>query len=185
MLIPHDGGLDPIGDYCGDHWPPDAPHCRQCGSLLDFGYASRKARLRGKWDIAWANTRIVASERFREFCLGCGTPETDFRLVNKLHKLYEVWPRQIVEVDRDRSKPEFSEFCISCGNFGCYLLGDGLYLSGTGEPLKPGFYRTDLVYGCGMDKTPLIIAAPETTAQLRAAKFRLLRFRPIPYWDPL
>lgn len=182
-LDAYDGGLDPF-EYSGDHWPPTAPYCPECDSLLDFEYIAREVRLRGSWDFASADGRIILSERAQKYCRQIGAAEQDFRLLDPKRRLFELWPRQILKVDVKRSEPRFVEFCTRCGNFGGYMFYRGLFFDDVPEPLREGFYRTDLMFGQGMGKCPIFVVAPQTMEKLKVARFRRLKFQPVPYANP-
>jgi hypothetical protein len=97
--------------------------------------------------------------------------------------MYELRATRVLDVDMDRSEPLLMEFCRRCGNFGGYLEGRGLFLEDVTTPLKEGFYRTDLIFGCGTGKRPTIVVGEKTMLKLQAAKFTGMWFRPVPWVD--
>ena len=177
----HDGGYNPF-----EYWesiPIKGIHCPDCYSPLDHETISTRVEVRGRSDVFNADGHLIVTERFRDFCLRNGYDDVEFPCVDRKRPLFELRPTRILDVDVERSKPIFCEFCMRCGNFECYLYGQGLYLQDVNEPLPDGFYRTDLIVGCRSGKHPIIIVAPETRKKIIAEKFTRLYISSLPLLD--
>lgn len=131
----------------------------------------------------YAEGHILVTERFREFCLRNGYDDVEFPCVDTRRPLFELRPTRIVDVDVERSEPQFCEFCTRCGNFECYIFGRGLFLRDVNGPLPDGFYRTDLIFGCRAGKHPIVIVAPDTRDKIVIERFSRLYMIALPMID--
>jgi hypothetical protein len=178
----YDGGYRPFEYW--DQVPIPGTHCPQCYSTLDHDLVPEKVTVRGRSDVYCVWGHLVVTERFREFCLRGGYDDIEFPCVEKRRPLYQLRPTRVLDVDIERSEPQFGDFCTRCGNFESYIFGRGLFLRDVAEPLPDGFYRTDLVFGCRAGKFPTIVVGPETREKIIAERFSRVRFTALPMIDP-
>jgi hypothetical protein len=181
QLKAYDGGLKAF-----TYWevPQAAIHCPACNGTFDFEAVSKQVRANGPWQIASARGRIIVGNQVRDFCRRHGYRDVMFPILDSRRQLFELRPERLLEVDLERSQPILTDFCTRCGNFQCYLLGQGLFFRGVSEALPSGFYRTNIAFGCGMSKSPLVIVAPKTMRELRGEHLRGLKFKAVPFVDP-
>lgn len=179
-FVPYSRLQSVAGFYWGQD-PESSNQCPECYSVLDCETVSPHVIIKVRKDAVCAGGRSIVSPRFRDFCLEKGYDDIVFHRVEKKRELYEMRPTQILEVDMDRSRPLLTDFCRRCGNFESYLFGVGLFLDNVTQPIKAGFYRTDLIWGCSAGKHPVIIVAETTMREIKAAGLTGITFRAVPY----
>jgi len=169
----------------------DLPRCDACGYPLDFlahnpkyqfrkrerdsqkdGYVKRGADLSSTYDLHY-----IASERFRDFCLGEGYEGLVFREFEKDKSHFDLVVEKEVQFDAARRGTVFERFCKTCKNYESVVGATPAYLSRK-TPLSDGFYRTDLLFGSQDRKSPLILVGSETKARLETANLNGLSFSP-------
>jgi hypothetical protein len=149
--------------------------CPQCGSCLDYEYSPPFLKINPskKYDVSYTHDlRNLYSQRFVEFCKEELLSDDVFVPVDVgWGSYYYMMPKRIVAFDWKRRNSTFTDACNLCGSYreivGAYPAC--LHLD---EPLGPGFYRTDLAFGSGKSKTPLILIGPNWKKLIEMQKFR-------------
>ncbi|EMN48462.1 hypothetical protein LEP1GSC088_1532 [Leptospira interrogans str. L1207] len=57
--------------------------------------------------------------------------------------------------------------------------GTPVFLKGISSRLDRGFYRTDLQFGSGNEKSPILIVGPQTKEELISKKFTGITFQEV------
>lgn len=84
----------------------------------------------------------------------------------------------IVEVDSEKGKIEFQNYCEACGCYeGTYLTF--IFLLEQCQELEDNFYKSNILFAHGNYKNPLIIIGPDTYRKLKREKMKGLYFDPI------
>lgn len=170
---------------------PDLKRCEACGYLLEFmpynpEYQLRKSEVVDKLDgyvvrgadlSATYDSYLIASEHFRAFCLEQGYQGLIFREFTKDRTSFEFMAERQVKFDAARRGTVFERLCKVCKNYESVVGATPSYLLSS-TPLPDGFYRTDLSFGTGDGKSPLILVGSETKAKLESAKLKGLIFKP-------
>jgi hypothetical protein len=169
--------------------------CPLCGYRLDFishnpdyqfrrreadqydGYVKRGADFSSTYDMY-----KIVSDRFRAFCMEQEYTYLAFGEFSKDKSHFNFVANRIVEFDAVRRVTNFEKLCCACGNYESVVGAKPAYLLRS-KPLEDGFYRSDLLFGSGDSKGPLILVGIETREKLKAAKLKGLEFSPAFGWD--
>ena len=165
--------------------------CLHCGYRLDFfitnpNYTLKKTSkslhigkaVSGQADLsATYDGQTIVSRQFRDFCLQQGYKGMQFVDFPKDPEYFHLIVMPEVAFDPVRRGTRFEDFCSVCGNYGSVIGANPAYLQVV-EPLKDGFYRSDILFGSADNKNPLIIVGIDTKSKLRIAKLKGLVFGP-------
>lgn len=118
---------------------------------------------------------VIVSEAFKQFCSGQGYQNLKFGEFrhDRWHYNFEV--NQQVKFDAERRRTRFEKDCPYCGNYESVIGATPSYLL-VANPLADGFYRSDLIFGSGNEKHPLIFVGAETRKKLERAGLKGLEF---------
>jgi hypothetical protein len=83
---------------------------------------------------------------------------------------------RVVSFDAKSRRTRFINCCAVCGNYDEVIGATPAYLEVPG-PLEDGIFRSDLLFGSGNAKHPLIIVGLETKERLEGAGLKGLLFR--------
>jgi hypothetical protein len=162
--------------------------CPLCGYRVDFlnyntdyqfrrreadqydGYFKRAADFSSTYDMY-----DIVSDRFRAFCLEHEYTGLAFGEFSKDKSHFNFIAKRIVEFDAVRRATNFEKLCRACGNYESVVGAKPAYFLRS-KPLKDGFYRSNLLFGSGDSKGPLILVGLETAAKLKTAKLKGLEF---------
>jgi hypothetical protein len=136
------------------------------------GYFKRNADGSSTYD-----SYFIVTDRFKEFCLNEGYPGLEFREFDNDKSHFNFIVKRIVKFDAIRRDTTFEKLCSACKHYESVVGATASYLLRS-KPLRDGFYRTDLLFGSGDTKSPVIIVASETKAKLEKAKLKGLTFAP-------
>ena len=155
--------------------------CSKCGYRTDFFYINRKFRVsRRVYDLSCTyDGYTIVSRKFKEFCDRKEYKYIEFKEFDKDYDFFALFPVNVVEYDTDRNKPQYENYCESCGNYESVIGPSPIYLKGVTEPLADGFYRTDIMFASGNEKSPLIIIGPETKETILKEGFKNIYFEKI------
>jgi hypothetical protein len=167
--------------------------CSHCGYRLNFFPTNPNYVLKGKfkpvynadltvtektsYSCTYDGQRIV-SQAFKEYCVKQGYQGLQFVEFPKDPFHFHLIVTNQVIFDAERRKTAFDKLCPVCGNYESVIGANPAYLKIT-EPLPDGFYRTDLLFASGDEKSPLIIVGIETADKLKDAKLKGVDFRPV------
>ena len=168
------------GWYISEPYPPDIYCPAKCGSLLDHSYISDTSEMkRGYEFVATYDGRFLVGPRFRDFCARHGYDEVECVPCGPRGKLLELRVKRVLKIDLVRARPRIAKPCIRCGQFYTIVLGAGFFYSEVERPLRDGFWRSDVIWGNGHTKGPVIVIGIETQKRLSEQRFRELRFYPV------
>ncbi len=175
-------GYDLHGQDNDTHmFPPEAvtDRCDVCNYRLDFlTYNPNYALKKSKRDIsATYDGFLIVSEAFRKFCVEQGYKDLVFGKFRQDKTHYNFTVKRIVKFDAVRRGTRFEKLCPGCGNYESIIGATPSHLLIEG-PLEDGFYRSDLLFGSGDEKHPLIFVGIETRTKLEKAQLKGLEFAP-------
>ena len=168
----------------------EVKRCPLCGYYVDFlaynpdyqfkrreadkydGYIKRGADFSSTYD-----SYDIVSDRFRTFCLEQQYEGLAFGEFSNDKTHFNFMPNRIVRFDALRRNTTFEKLCRVCRNYESVVGATPPYLLRS-KPLEDGFYRSDLLFGSGDRKGPLILVGLETKAKLKAANLKGLEFSP-------
>ncbi len=114
----------------------------------------------------------IVSERFKEFCLNEGYPGLVFREFDKDKAHFNFIVKRTVKFDAIRRGTRFEKSCHACRNYESVVgATPGYFLHS--KPLRDGFYRTDLLFGIGDNKSTVIIVASKQELNLKKRSLRV------------
>ena len=165
--------------------------CEGCGYLLKFlphnpeynrgkrendyrldGYCVGAADLSSTYDLY-----LIATQRFREFCVKQKYTGLLFRKFAKDRANFEFMATRKIKFDAVRRGTSFERLCKVCKNYESVVGATPSYLLRS-SALPDGFYRSDLFFGSGDRKSPIILVGCETKFKLEAASIKGLTFKP-------
>ena len=146
----------------------DVPKCEKCGYRTDYRYTDKNFVLHRKtMDFSYTYDGIViVSLKFKEFCLRNGYNNLHFIELPKAPNFFQFYVEgNYIEYDAGDKR----KYCDLCGQY-YSVCKPMIKLEKISEPLKDGFYQSNLWFGSGNSKSPLIIIAPETYGKLKIEK---------------
>jgi len=168
---------------------PDLKRCEACGYLLKSlphnpEYQRRKREVDHKLDgyfVRGADLSstydgyLIASRRFKDFCLAQGYAGLMFREFINDRANFDFIATRKVKFDAARRGTTFERLCRTCKNYESVVGATPSYLLRS-SPLRDGFYRSDLSFGSGDRKSPIIVVGCETKSRLQSLKIKGLTF---------
>ena len=88
-------------------------------------------------------------------------------------------PARVLEYDAQRRGTRFMEYCSVCGQHESVVGANPVFLRNVRGPIGDGFYRTDLEFGSGREKHPLVIMGLATYPLLLKEKLKGVELSPI------
>ncbi len=152
---------------------PDSLFCTECDSYIGEDEFVPQLHLRQcKFDFCFTyDGRLLVSERAKTYLSeNCATP-LKFTVVDESEGYYKLNVVSIVLFDQDRRKTRFERKCPRCGNFESIVGATPAFILDSSALDSMGVYRTDLCFGSGREKSPVIVVGA-------ALKFALQRSFP-------
>jgi hypothetical protein len=161
---------------------PEGVLCPQCGTCLDYAYAPdtlwSDERLK-KYDVSYTyDSRMIVSEKFIDVNNMHGNSDLFIKALNTSPVLYYIYLNRIIQFDFEKRKTAFEKPCSKCGGFESVTGATPAYLKGGGLPGR-GFFRTDLAFGSGRGKFPLIIVDSETARSFKTQRITGFVLKPV------
>ena len=158
---------------------PQLKKCTGCGYRLDFFAHNPRFRLAGdKYDIcATYDLQSIGSLAFKRFCEGQGYCGLRFLGFDSDEVHFHVVVEKMVPFDPVRRGTRFENLCNDCGNYESVAGATPAFLK-VSTPLLDGIYRTDVLFGSGNHKAPLILVGLDTKRKMEMAGLRGLYYRP-------
>jgi len=158
---------------------PSGIVCPQCGTCLNYEYSPLSVDIHPskKYDISYTHDlRKLFSERFVSFCKEVlNSHETFVPVQAGKMQLFYMIPTRVVEFDVIRRKVRFEKPCVHCGGYEAIAGAHPAFLKDN-RIIEPGFFRTDIPFGSGKSKFPLIVVCEEWKNLLASEKFRGIDF---------
>lgn len=156
--------------------------CSICGSCLDYRFSPMSIEVKPSkmYDVSYTHDlRTLFSEKFVDFCKEVLKVDEEFKPISVGgQSLYYMVPNQILEFDFERRKVRFEHKCPLCNGYETVAGAYPVFLK-VKEPIKSGFFKTDLAFASGKSKVPLIIVGTEWKALIASQKFRGIDFSEI------
>ena len=148
--------------------------CMGCGEILDKWAAPPPSLVvkNTKLDISITYDGIVVgSKRLKSAYDGLGLSGLTFRGLPGHPSFYMIDADRAVTFDAERRKTRFIKQCPLCGKFESVVGATPVFLRAGAEVAADEFVRTDLAFGTGDEKHPVLICG-ETAGRLCDAKIR-------------
>lgn len=146
----------------------DVRRCSACGALKnkwgeDIGSAAWTGNLKDEVSNSYDGV-LVVSPRFRSVVEGDGMTGLDFR--HLAGGFFNALPNSVVPFDSVRRLTRFEKKCKECGQYGSVIGATPVFLLPGAEPPENGFVRTDLEFGSGDEKAPIILCGDKAADRL-------------------
>lgn len=154
--------------------------CERCGSCRNYRYCPEviDMDISKKYDVSVTyDGRMLFSDSFMRFCKDSLSSEEEFTAikVNETY-LYYMFPSVTLTFDTERRGSRLGRVCEECGEYES-VVGALPAILKESQPMGPGFFRSDLAFGSGREKFPLIMVGSKWKELLAARRFRGLEFR--------
>ncbi len=122
----------------------------------------------------------IVSQKVRDFIFRFHY-ENDIELVKlkKFPDFYTFLPRRSIAFDSVRRKTKFKNLCKVCGFYESVIGATPVFLKDVLIPFEKGFYKTDLQFGSGNEKSPILLVSPQTKEELISEKFIGITFQEV------
>ena len=153
--------------------------CNVCGVVRDFDQVNCDFKVtKKKFDFSYTyDNRCVVSKVFMEYFTSNGIQDLQFKSISSTNLFYLFIPTKIVEYDFIKRKTRFENFCNTCGRY-LYVVGaTPVFLKSTVE--TNNIYKSDLYFGSGSSKSPLIIAGCDLAADMKKIGLTGITFNPV------
>jgi hypothetical protein len=159
---------------------PKSVFCPKCDSVIKPDYRPTRLDIaeKGSTDLSFTTDgRPIVSEHFKVTCENNGY-EIDFFLLDGEKHVYLPSPRRTVRFDATRRKTRFVDKCPLCGRYESVVGATPAFLD---EPdgVGRGIYRTDLEFGSGREKFPMIVVGSVAMQILESAGLKGLEYVPV------
>ena len=159
---------------------PDGTLCPACKNCVDWSYVPTKISLprSSRYDVsATYDNRILWSTRALEAILELKLvdPTQVSKITTGYFDVFYFVPSQTVPFDVTRSRTKIARDCEVCGKPRDVSGSTPTFLSCQELPGR-GIFRTDLAFGSGQERFPLLVADLLSAQALREWHFRGLTF---------
>ncbi len=114
---------------------------------------------------------LIVSRRFMDLCKKIGIKGINFFQLKNQQELFLIKVINTVEFDCNRRNTQFLEFNESCGEYK-EVVGASPVCLKENQLLDPGFYRTNIEFGRGYAKSPLLLVDTNTYNLIKKEKFK-------------
>jgi hypothetical protein len=156
---------------CDVHYFANAPanlFCPDCDSYIgEEEFVPQIDLRRCKLDFCFTyDGRLLVSDRARTYLSGRCTTPLKFAVVDKTSGYYALRLESTVPFDKDRRKTRFEGKCPRCGNFESIVGATPAFIFDSDKIEATGAYRSDLCFGSGREKSPLIVVGAALQREL-------------------
>lgn len=151
------------------------PRYSACGELLEknVGLVEDAHVSNVLFDVSSTYDGIeIVSERFKIVCEKNKLKGLVFTSLNNHELLYAIRAIRIVQFDTERRATRFGKYCESCRQYSSVAGATPAYLK-KGESIDDmEFVRTDIEFGSGDEKSPLLLCGESARQVLLASDLR-------------
>lgn len=156
--------------------------CKSCGELTSkweeplIGVIVKKR----KYDISMTyDGLLIVSDLFKSVYTVENLSGLQFRQLPDDPQFFAVHALRAVEFDAERRKTRFVKLCQFCGQYDSVAGATPVFLKTGSEVGEREFVRTDLEFGGGDEKHPLLICGKTASKAISNAKLKGLDLKPI------
>lgn len=146
--------------------------CSKCGYKVDPEYVNPELRIRKRnYDFSYTyDGCCIVSLKFKEFCDRWHYTGLIFKKLPSDPDFFYLIVEPQLQFDSESGHTKFENLCPECGNYESVCgVGFGI-LKNISNPLPDAFFRTDLSFASGNEKSPLMIVGIETLQKLEKEK---------------
>jgi len=153
---------------------PDETFCSNCDSLDKIDYIPNRLNVHSGRIGDIGNTldgRTVCRSRFREFCM-LAAIDADFVAIPGDGDLFVFLPTKRIKFSPDVRPVRFIDSCKICGRFKEVIGSIPPYFDVDPNFSFTGILRSDLEFGAGRGKAPILIVDNATGRAMKGSRFR-------------
>ena len=149
--------------------------CEACGYRTDFEYINHAFELdRKSYDLsATYDGYYIASLKFKECIQREQIANVEFTVLKNEPNYFVVFVREKVAFDTVKRKSRSENYCELCGNHESFVGATPAFLK---EPAKGDLCRTDVMFGSGNAKHPVLIASEAFKELVQREKLQGIQF---------
>ena len=147
--------------------------CSECGYKIDFEYVNPETRIKKRiYDFSYTLDKCcIASAKLKKFCEEDNYRNIAFLQLPKDPDFYLFITKEKVSFDFQKAKTVFNKYCHTCKMYN-EIGGAAPFLKNLNEPLKDGFFRSDILFGSGNERSPLIFVGEDTYKKIKRDKLK-------------
>lgn len=166
---------------------PETITCHACGLLLNFEYHNPDLKLRRPtFDLSHCyDLGVIVSLRLKEFYGRYNYTGARFSTFHASQNYYQFFIDNKIELDAVKRKVQFNKKCKHCNQYKEIIGAVPAFLKDE-KSIPDGFFASDLLFGSGNNRNPIIMVGVETRQKLLTEKIKGLWFEPIytfTYWQ--
>jgi hypothetical protein len=164
---------DRVFDY-----QPDLNLCPKCGYRTDFEYINSDFKVKRRTnDISYTyDGYCIVSLKFKEACVRYRFKSLLFVLLPGDNEYFHFIPSCVVEFDSEKRKTRFENKCQICGNYESITGATPAFIR---SPLTAEICKSDLLFGSGNAKSPVLFVTEEAKINLERKKLKGLIFNKV------
>jgi hypothetical protein len=154
----------------------DYPRCPVCGWLTDPDWVNAGFAITlDVWDVSFTyENYCLVSERFREIAPDGG----QYVPLPRSPGFYVLQSSEVREFDSERRGTRFENRCSACDRWAAVAGAAPAFLRDP-TPLPDRIIRTDIEFGSGNEKHPLLLVGVELGQRLRDNRLAGLDLKPV------
>jgi hypothetical protein len=167
-----------------DEKHPNAATCSSCGYLLNFNYHNANFKIKRKvFHLSHCyDTGDIISLTLKEYLIRKKYAGVQFASFDNEKTFYQIFLENEIELDPVKREVQFSNKCSTCNNYEEVIGATPCFLKNE-NPIEDGFFKSDLYFGSGNRKCPIILIGVETKEKLMKEKLKGFSFEPIHDYD--
>lgn len=153
------------------------PSCSSCGFATVRDWIDPAFRLTGlRRDASYTyDGYFVVSDRFVAVV---GKHAASFLELPAEPGFFAVVPQVVVAFDSERRGTRFEDLCSACGRYGSVAGATPAFLR-LAKALPDAIARTDIEFGSGDERSPLLLVGPDLGSRIAAAALTGVELSPI------
>lgn len=173
---------DAEGYYFED--APASIFCSSCTSCIRNNYIPKSVNIK-YFNLDGSYTydgQLIVSQKFKSWYMENGFKDSDFYCVDKEKHLFSFKPNSTLIFDVVKREVVFDEYCQTCHQYEEIAGANPVFLENVDNEILDGFFRTDVEFGSGREKSPIIILGTKTYKNLKKAKLTGFEFDPVYFY---
>lgn len=149
--------------------------CEECHYRTDFEFINANFEMKRKvYDLSSTfDGYYIASLKFKEFIGREKINGIDFKSLKHEPEFFVMFVRNIVKFDTEKRKSRSENLCSKCSNYESFVGATPAFIKG---PIKNDLCRTNVMFGSGNEKSPLLIASERFVALSKREKLKGIYF---------
>lgn len=151
--------------------------CPECHYRTNFDFVNQDFTIKRKtYDLsATYDGYYIASLKFKEAIHREGITGITFVAIRKEFEYFVMFVSNVVSFDTEKRKSRAEKYCSACGNYESFVGATPAFLK---ESPRFDLSRTDVAFGSGNAKHPLLIASESFVSLVKREKLKGLHFEP-------